>query len=80
MKSMNEKNEGELIQNKVDYFFSNAVKVHCSYRNGFWKRGIIVEVSDTFFILDEVLEEKIPVFFQELKDISAFRKPGEEGR
>jgi hypothetical protein len=77
---MNEKKENDLLPQKVDYFFSNGVKVHISFNNGFWKRGIIKQISDTFFILDEVLEGEIPVFYQEIKGITAYRKPGEEGR
>lgn len=67
-----------MLQKKADAFYVLKEKVHVSYISGHWARGLIVEISSDFFILDENLEGKIPIFFQEIKDISKFTPRKEE--
>ena len=61
------------IQKKADAFWLLKTKVHISLRNGNWKRGIIEEVRAEFFILNESLEGRMPVFFTEIQTIEAYK-------
>lgn len=66
------------MQKKVDSYYEIGKKVHVSLISGHWKRGIIKEVTAGFFILDETLQGKIPVFFEELKDIEIYTPKKED--
>ena len=63
-----------LLQKKADAYFVLGEIVHITFTRGNWKRGIIKEVSADFFILDERVEGKIPIFFQEIEAIEKFRE------
>lgn len=67
-----------VLQKKADAFWLLKEKVHISYNSGHWARGIILEVGSEFFILDEVLEGRQPVFFSEIKEIVKYI-PKKEG-
>jgi len=72
---MNTSNEDLLLlQQKAKLFFDNQYKVHLSFKRDYWKRGFIKEVSADFFLLDEVEEGYLPVFFLELKDIQLYKQ------
>tara|TARA_R100001530_G_scaffold133097_1_gene106103 strand:- start:2417 stop:2638 length:222 start_codon:yes stop_codon:yes gene_type:complete len=67
------KNENEhILKKKVDYFCKNNSKVHIKFKKGYWKRGYIQETSSDFFILDETLEGKMPVFYIEILSIEIY--------
>ena len=59
---------------KADYFSKDNVEVFIKLLNGEWKAGFILDVGEQCLILDERLEGKTPVFYIEIKDISARRK------
>lgn len=60
------------LQRKSIFFFNSGEKVHVKYKQGYWKRGIINEVAPDFFMLSEVLDGRIPVFYMEIIDIEKF--------
>ena len=64
--------EKEMIMKKTQVFFKEQIIVHIKLKTGFWKRGLITEVSADFFMLDETLEGIQPVFFQEIESIEKF--------
>jgi len=66
----------ELIRKRVDAFYRLQKKVHISLRLGNWKRGIILEVLDSSLVLDECLEGKIPIFFEEILKIDGYVERG----
>jgi hypothetical protein len=68
----------EFLHKKADAFFLLGTKVHISYKNGNWKRGIIKDVRPEFFLLDESLEGLQPIFFEEIDTIEAYT-PKKEG-
>lgn len=68
--------ENELLRKKSDAYCILNKKVHISYKNGMWKRGIIKEVNAEFFILVESLEGDMPVFYQEIKSIEPYKVRG----
>lgn len=70
---MNNEDE-KTIKQKVDFYFKEQVIIHIRFKKGFWKRGIIEEVSADFFILNETLEGRQPVFFQEISSLDKWRK------
>lgn len=66
------------LQKKVDYFFKSKECVHVKFKRGFWKNGYVTEISADFFILDELIEGDMPVFFMEIKDVEKYNKKGVE--
>lgn len=61
-----------LLKKKADAYFVLGEKVHIQYKKEHWARGIIKEVKEEFFLLDESLEGLLPIFFQEIKSIEKF--------
>lgn len=75
---MNDENEMINLQKKVQVFFERQIKIHISFKEGYWKRGLIKEVSAEFFMLDERLEGLMPVFYTEIVSITPYT-PKKEG-
>lgn len=68
----NESNELLILQKKAGAFLTSGNLVHIPYKKGYWKRGTILEVNDDYFMLEERMEGKQPVFFFEIEDIQVF--------
>lgn len=62
----------EVLQQKANFFLKSGDKVHVKYKKEFFKRGTITEVGSDFFMLNESLEGRMPVFFLEIHDILKF--------
>jgi hypothetical protein len=74
---MNEVNEEEiLIRKKIDAFYLLAKPVHVVLNSGVWKNGVVTDVSETFFLLNERLEGEMPIFFQEVGKVEIFKEKG----
>lgn len=71
--------EENVLCRKAQEFLKLKIPVHISFKQNFWKRGIITEVKSDFFILDETIEGTMPIFFQEIKEIKKFHRTKEEG-
>jgi hypothetical protein len=78
MNNESNKDTRTLIQKKADAYWVLGVKIHISLNNSNWKRGIIKEVKDDFFILDESLEGEQPIFFTEIKSIEKYNPKKED--
>lgn len=72
MKNENENESVEILKQKAKYFYDNKITIHIKYKKGFWKRGQIKEIKKDYFVLNENLEGKIPIFFLEVKDIEKY--------
>jgi len=60
---------------RLEYFFERKVKVHISKKDGISFNGLIVELSDKFFVIEDRLNGKQFVMFSELeKPIKIFTK------
>ena len=68
--------EYELLRKKADAYWLLKKKVHVSYKNGIWKRGMIKEVRADLFLIDESLDGEMPIFFQEIKSIEPYKVRG----
>ena len=66
------KDEKMLMQDKAKFFCDAKKIAHVSFNKGFWKNGLITEVSTDYFMLDERLDGLQPVFFLEIKDITLY--------
>ena len=64
--------EVKVIKGKVEYFFKDAKPIHITFKKGYWKNGYVREVGADFFIIHELLEGKMPVFFLEVEEITEF--------
>ena len=56
----------EILKKRVEYFFKNQIPIHISLKTERWLNGIILEVSDEFFILKEFKEGEKPIFYIEI--------------
>ena len=65
--------EVKVLKGKVEYFFKDAKAIHITFKKGYWKNGYIREIGADFFIIHELVEGKMPVFFLEVKEITEFR-------
>lgn len=63
-----------LIKKKVQAHYETKVPMHVVYKGGIWKNGHVTEVSAEFFILDDFLEGKMAIFFQEVYSVSSFKR------
>lgn len=70
----------ELLERKANHYLKAQIKIHVSYINGKWMRGLIKEVSSDFFILDETLNGMMPIFFLEIKDIEPYKEKTREDK
>lgn len=70
-----------ILQKKADAYYLLKEKVHVTLKTGHWLNGLIIEISADFFIVDETLQGKTPVFFQEIKSIEKYtRKEWDNGK
>lgn len=73
----NDQDEDILIKSnklKVKAFFENDIPVHLLKLDREWMNGIIVEVRDDFFFINERKKGKRMVFFHELYHIEEMIK------
>lgn len=59
----------EVLQKKAQTFFDKKLPVHVKFKQGFFKQGTILQVSDEFFELNEYQRGKTLIFYLEIKDI-----------
>jgi len=67
-----DKMDAELIKKKTAAHFKNNLLIHCAFNSGAWKNGTVTEMSEEFFILDELFEGKMPIFFVELRKVETY--------
>jgi len=68
-----EQEQVKVLMNKAHYFYKNKIPVHIQFKERYWKRGTITEIGADFFMLQEMLEGLMPIFFLELHDIKQFK-------
>lgn len=59
---------------KAEFFMKDNTEVFIKLVTGEWKAGMILDIGEECLIVDERLEGKTPIFYIEIKDISARRK------
>jgi hypothetical protein len=68
----------EIIIEKVNYFFTNNIKVHIKKENRIFNNGIIISIADSFLTLRDDRFGDTRLFFSEIFDISEFVEPKDE--
>ena len=66
----------KLNEEKIAEAFSKDIKLHISLKDESWRNGFVKEVSDSFFIFDDVVNGKEAIFFLELKEVSPYLEGG----
>ena len=61
-----------LIADTAKVYSEKKIAVHITKKNEEWLNGNIVEVSGSFFMLDEFKKGIMPVFFTEIINIEPF--------
>jgi len=62
----------EFLKKQVNTFSKKVLPVHITFKDGYWKRGYIIEESSDFFMLNELKEGPMPVFYSEVEKITKF--------
>ena len=71
---MNNENRNEEI---ARYFCDNKIKAHITRKDDIFFNGLIKEVSSDFFIMNDVEDGHMVIFFRELKNpIEEFQEVG----
>lgn len=66
--------DGDVIRQKIDYFFKLGKPVHIKYKKEHWKNGHIKEISSDFFMIDEFMDGELAVFFLEIYEVEEYTK------
>lgn len=67
----------DMNQDRAKVFCEKGVKVHISKKSGVFYNGLILEVDETFFFIDDIKDGKQLIFFEELnKPITVFTDGG----
>ena len=59
-------------EEKIREANSKSIKIHLVKTNGEWRNGFVVETSAEFFIFEDVINGKDPIFFSELKRVEPY--------
>lgn len=66
-------NENETLLNKEAKVFCEFKQpIHVTYTDDTWNNGLIVEVREEFFMIDDFEDGLIPVFFAKVKKIEKY--------
>lgn len=68
-----DKEEFENLRNKIKVFFESKIAVHIYRKDGQWRRGNILEVYDDYFVIQERVLGKMPIFFADISGIDIIR-------
>jgi len=63
---------GKMNEEKIRKAFSEKIKLHISLKDGSWRNGSVLEISSEFFIFNDDVNGKEPIFFLEIKDASPY--------
>jgi len=69
MKEMN-------INEKLEYAFTNSIRVHLKLTDGSWRNGLIKEIGNEFIIFDDKVNGKESLFLMEVFDVKPFMEDG----
>ena len=71
-----EKQMIEIIRKRVTYFYENNIKVHVSKKTNRWNNGEIISVAEESFILNDLKDGEVVIFFIEvhLNGITEYRE------
>lgn len=72
----------EILKIKAKTFCKENVQVHISFNmlsNKGWNNGIIIEVKEDYFVLDEKQDGLKDIFFKEIRNIERFTSIEERG-
>lgn len=68
---MNEINE---ITDKAKFLFENKITTHIDTREDIFYNGLILELHETFIVINDRMLGSSPVSFSEIKNIERFRE------
>jgi len=66
----------ETFKSKAKYFFSTKTPIHVKFKLSYFKNGIINEVNEDFFILEDFVEGRLVIFYSEIERVDEYRKIG----
>lgn len=66
----------DINEMKAKYFLDSKGKVHIETKGDRFYNGVITEVTDSIFIINDRFIGDIPVWFSELKKIEPYKEEG----
>jgi hypothetical protein len=69
----------ELIKKKVLAHHQKRLRTHLVFKKGYWKNGLVTEIGAEFFMLDELFEGTMPVFYSELSKVETYNSLNKKG-
>jgi len=73
----------DILKIKTKTFFDEGADVHISYKftsNKGWVNGIILEIKENYFVLDERKDGNKDIFFEEIRNIERYTTIEERGK
>lgn len=64
--------EVKTIREIVDFLFQNKILAHIETKEGSWHNGMITQVNDGSFVIDERVHGPTPLAFIEIKKVARF--------
>ncbi|MEM4270828.1 MAG: hypothetical protein QXO70_01890 [Candidatus Pacearchaeota archaeon] len=72
-KDEKDEKEKDIFYKKIKYFLENNLYVHITTKNKKFYNGSVEEVSPSFFILNDFIVGKIPIFYIEIREIEPYK-------
>ena len=70
----------DVIKKRTSFFYSQNTPVHIRFINGKWLNGIIKELNDELFVINEFKDGPIPIFYIEVDTISPYVSPEDKNK
>ena len=61
----------------LNFFFTKSITIHIDTNNGEWYNGLIIELHETFLVINVRVLGETPVPFSEIKVVERFKEKRE---
>ena len=61
----------------LNFFFTKSITIHIDTNNGEWYNGLIIELHETFLVINDRVLGETPVPFSEIKVVERFKEKRE---
>lgn len=60
------KEDEEFYRQRAVNYKKEGIPAHITLKNGWWRRGVILEITDSYLVLEEFILGKETIFFNEI--------------
>jgi len=65
------------INDIIQFLFENTIPAHIDTLDNIFYNGLIIEIKETFIVVEDRINGKLPIAISEIKTIEKFREVGE---